>query len=56
MRSMTAYASAQVSRGEQTTQVILRSSNFKYLDICIHNLPIEDLLLEEKLSEKLKKD
>ena len=55
MRSMTAYASAQVSRGEQTTQVILRSLNFKYLDICIHNLPIEDLLLEEKIKREIKK-
>ena len=55
MRSMTAYASAQRSRGAQTVQVILRSLNFKYLDVCIHNLPAEDILLEEKVKREIKK-
>jgi len=55
MRSMTAYSSAQISRGDQTIQVILRSLNFKYLDICIHNLPAEDILLEEKIKREIKK-
>jgi len=55
MKSMTAYASAQRSRGTQTIQVILRSLNFKYLDICIHNLPAEDILLEEKIKKEIKR-
>jgi len=55
MRSMTAYASAQRSRGVQAVQVILRSLNFKYLDVCIHNLPVEDILLEEKVKREIKK-
>jgi len=55
MKSMTAYASVQRSRGAQTVQVILRSLNFKYLDICIHNLPAEDILLEEKIKREIKK-
>jgi len=55
MRSMTAYASAQRSKGTQTVQVILRSLNFKYLDVCIHNLPVEDILLEEKVKREIKK-
>ena len=55
MKSMTAYASAQRSRGAQTIQVILRSLNFKYLDIGIHNLPAEDILLEEKIKREIKK-
>lgn len=55
MRSMTAYASARKSRGDQAVQVILRSSNFKYLDICTHNLPAEDILLEEGIKREVKK-
>lgn len=55
MRSMTAYASAQKNKGFQTTHVILRSLNFKYLDICVHNLPPEDILLEEKVKREIKK-
>lgn len=55
MRSMTAYASAQKSRAFQTIQVILRSLNFKYLDVCVHNLPPEDILLEEKIKREIKK-
>ncbi len=55
MKSMTAYASAQRSREDQTIQVILRSLNFKYLDIGIHNLPVEDILLEEKIKREIKK-
>ncbi len=55
MRSMTAYASVQRNRGAQAIQVILRSLNFKYLDVCIHNLPAEDILLEEKIKREIKK-
>jgi len=55
MKSMTAYASAQKSRGAQAVQVTLRSLNFKYLDIGIHNLPAEDIVLEEKIKREIKK-
>lgn len=55
MKSMTAYASAQRSRGAQAIQVILRSLNFKYLDIGIHNLPAEDIVVEEKIKREIKK-
>ncbi|MFH1519868.1 MAG: DUF1732 domain-containing protein [Candidatus Omnitrophota bacterium] len=55
MKSMTAYATAQRSRGDQSAQVILRSLNFKYLDIYVHNLPPEDILLEEKIKRGIKK-
>ena len=54
MKSMTAYASAQTSKGLQVTQVILRSLNYKYLDIYVHNLPPEDILLEEKIKRAIK--
>ena len=54
MKSMTAYASAQTSRGAQVTQVILRSLNYKYLDIYVHNLSPEDILLEEKIKRMIK--
>ena len=55
MRSMTAYASLQKSRDSQTVQINLRSINHKYLDISIHNLPPEDILLEEKIKREIKK-
>ena len=54
MKSMTAYASAQKSKGPHTIQIILRSLNFKYLDICVHNLPPEDILLEERIKREIK--
>lgn len=52
---MTAYATAQRSQGDQSVQVILRSLNFKYRDIYVHNLPPEDILLEEKIKRRIKK-
>jgi len=55
MRSMTAYASAQDIKSGQNVQVIIRSLNFKYLDIVIRNLPIEDILIEEEIKSQIKK-
>lgn len=55
MKSMTAYARAQKSRGAHTVQIVLRALNFKYLDICVHNLLPEDILLEEKIKKEIKK-
>ena len=55
MRSMTAYAYVYKRKDSQTLQLILRSLNFKYLDIVIHNLAQESILLEEKLKKEIKK-
>ena len=55
MKSMTAYASVYTRKDSQTIQLVLRSLNFKYLDISIHNLPAENVLLEEKIKREVKK-
>ena len=55
MKSMTAYAAVHKTKNSQTVQVVLRSGNFKYLDMCVHNLPPEDILLEAKIKEEIKK-
>jgi len=55
MRSMTAYAHVYKKEKTQTLQVIMRAVNFKYLDIAIHNLPLEKILLEEKIKREIKK-
>jgi uncharacterized protein YicC (UPF0701 family) len=52
---MTAYASLYKRKGNRVLRIILRSLNFKYLDIYIHNLPIENILLEEKIKKEIKK-
>jgi len=52
---MTAYASVYKGKNLESAQVVLRSLNFKYLDILIHNLPPEDILLEEKIKQEIKK-
>ncbi len=54
MRSMTAYASVHRCREAQSAQVVIRSLNFKYLDISVHNLPAENILLEEKIKRLVK--
>jgi len=55
MKSMTAYASVYKRKDSQTAQLVLRSLNFKYLDISIHNLGAENILLEEKIKREVKK-
>lgn len=55
MKSMTAYAHVYKKEKTQNLQVVLRSLNFKYLDIAIHNLPPEAILLEEKIKKEIKK-
>ncbi len=55
MNSMTAYASVYRKKNGQTLQIIMRSLNFKYLDIAVHNLPAEKILLEEKIKKEVKK-
>jgi len=55
MKSMTAYASVYKRKNSQTVQVTLRSSNFKYLDISIHDLPAQNIILEERIKRDIKK-
>ncbi|MDD5194141.1 MAG: DUF1732 domain-containing protein [Candidatus Omnitrophica bacterium] len=55
MKSMTAYASIFKRKDSQSLQIVLRSLNFKYLDITIHNLPAENILLEENIKREIKK-
>ncbi|MFH1504595.1 MAG: DUF1732 domain-containing protein [Candidatus Omnitrophota bacterium] len=55
MRSMTAYASFRKNKGGQSVNIVLRSVNYKYLDVSIHNLPIESILLEEAIKREIKK-
>ncbi|UCG34599.1 MAG: DUF1732 domain-containing protein [Candidatus Omnitrophota bacterium] len=55
MKSMTAYASIYKRKDAQAIQLVLRSLNFKYLDISIHNLGAENVLLEEKIKREVKK-
>jgi uncharacterized protein YicC (UPF0701 family) len=56
MRSMTAYAAVFKKKESQTIQLILRSLNFKYLDVVIHNLPHQNILLEEKIKKLIRKN
>jgi len=55
MKSMTAYASVIQKKDSQSVQVIIRALNFKYLDIAIHNLPIQNIILEEKIKKEIRK-
>ncbi|MDD3296097.1 MAG: DUF1732 domain-containing protein [Candidatus Omnitrophica bacterium] len=55
MKSMTAYAAASSNRDSYSLQVIIRSNNFKYLDIAVRNLPAEDILLEEAVKKEIKR-
>jgi len=56
VRSMTAYAAVFKKRDSQAIQLILRSLNYKYLDVVIHNLPHQNILLEEKIKKLIKND
>jgi len=55
MRAMTGYATVTKSDAGHTAQVILRSSNFKYLDINVRNLLAEDIILEEAIKREIKR-
>jgi uncharacterized protein YicC (UPF0701 family) len=52
---MTAYASVYKRKKSQTLHLILRSLNFKYLEMSIHNLPFPSILLEEKIKGQIRK-
>lgn len=56
MRSMTAYSVAEEKTKNKTTKIILRSLNYKYLDVSVYNLPQQLLVLEEKIKEEIKKN
>ena len=55
MKSMTGYATVNKSDHSHAVQVIIRSTNFKYLDITIRNLPAEAMALEEAMKREIKK-
>ncbi|MFA5271845.1 MAG: DUF1732 domain-containing protein [Candidatus Omnitrophota bacterium] len=55
MRSMTAYANVYKKQKKQTIQVTLRSANFKYLEVAMHDFPSHNVLLEEKIKDEIKK-
>lgn len=54
MKSMTAYACVYKRKNSQNLQLILRSLNFKYLEVAIHNLPFHSILLEEKIKRLIR--
>ncbi|MCF7916359.1 MAG: DUF1732 domain-containing protein [Candidatus Omnitrophica bacterium] len=56
MRSMTAYAAAEAKNKTGQTKIILRSLNYKHLDISIYNLPQQAMVLEESIQEEIKKN
>lgn len=55
MKSMTAYANVYKKENSSSLQMVMRSLNFKYLDIAIHHLPAESILLEEKIKKEIRK-
>lgn len=55
MKSMTGYAYVYEKTDAKTLEIVLRSTNYKYLDITVRNLMREDILLEEKIKKEIKK-
>lgn len=55
MRGMTSYARAERRKGTLYFEVILRSLNSKYLEIYIHQMPLEKIFLEEAIKKEIKK-
>lgn len=55
MKSMTAYAQVNKNIDGWAIHIVMRSNNFKYLDISVHNLPNEKILLEEKIKSQIQK-
>ncbi|MFO8052903.1 MAG: DUF1732 domain-containing protein [Candidatus Omnitrophota bacterium] len=56
MRSMTAYSAAEKGTKNTKTKIVLRSLNYKYLDVTVYNFPQQFLVLEEKIKEEIKKN
>ena len=55
MKSMTGYAAVHKTGKSFSVQIVMRSFNFKYLDINVRNLSAEDILLEEGIKRQIKK-
>jgi len=55
MRSMTGYAYVCKRAGAQSVQVMLRSVNYKYLDIAVRNLHRDNIVLEEEIKREIQK-
>lgn len=53
MKSMTAYSHVVKKSGAQSAQVVMRSNNFKYLSVSVHNLPVEYIGLEDKIKKEI---
>ena len=53
MRSMTGYS--YIEDSSKNIQITMRSLNFKYLDVVINTNSNQNILLEEKIKEKIKK-
>jgi uncharacterized protein YicC (UPF0701 family) len=53
MKSMTAYSHVVKKAGAQSVQVVMRSNNFKYLNVTVHNLPVEYIELEDKIKKEI---
>ncbi|MCM8819495.1 MAG: DUF1732 domain-containing protein [Candidatus Omnitrophica bacterium] len=51
MRSMTAYGHVYKRKSSQTLHLVLRSLNFKYLDISVKGLIPENIILEELIKK-----
>lgn len=49
MKSMTAYAYCKAVGKSQNVEIIAKSLNSKYLDINIHHLPMEKIVLERQI-------
>jgi len=53
MKSMTAYSHVVKKTKEQSVQIVMRSNNFKYLQVAVHNLPVEYIELEDKIKKEI---
>jgi uncharacterized protein YicC (UPF0701 family) len=53
MKSMTAYSHIVKKVGTQSVQVVMRTNNFKYLQVAVHNLPAEYISLEDKIKKEI---
>ena len=54
MRAMTGYSSVSKTNKFWDVQIIIRAVNFKYLDVTVHNLRPEEVILEEKIKREIK--
>jgi len=55
MRGMTSYAQAQRRGNGFNLEIVLRSTNSKYLEIFTHQLPLEKIYLEEVIKKEIQK-